>query len=123
MTIFYRSYRYCDTATLISAFANAAAVFCLAAGVLLPGRIGGAGGVFAAVLFLALAPFLAFFVGRKWTDKIAEEHSWENITTKADVGLLYVEDHPEEYDRIRGLNAAFAEKYVMNAQGKIVERK
>ena len=34
----------------------------------------------------------------------------------------YVEDHPEEYDRIRGLNAAFAEKYMMDAQGKIVKR-
>lgn len=121
--IFYRSYRYCDMATLISVFANVLALVCLAGAVLLPGRIGGAAGALVAILLIALVAFLTIFVGRKWTDQIAEKHSWENITTKADVGLLYVEDHPEEYEHIRTLNAAFAEKYIMNAQGKIVERK
>lgn len=122
MKIYYKSYRYCDMATSISAFANILALMFLILGIALPGRIGGVTGVFMAILFLGLAPFLAFYVGRKWTDKIAEKHSWENITTKADVGLLYVEDHPEEYERIRGLNAAFAEKYMMDTQGKIVKR-
>ena len=109
-------------ATSISAFANILALMFLILGIGLPVRIGGVTGVIMAILVLGLAPFLAFFAGRKWTDKIAEKHSWENITTKADVGLLYVEDHPEEYERIRRLNTAFAEKYTMDAQGKIVKR-
>ena len=121
--VFYKSYRYCDMATFISLGANILAFICLAAAFGLGGRLEGTMRVVVVGLLLALIPVLALFVGRKWTDQLAKKYSWINITTKVETGMIYVSDHPEEYEHICELNQAFAQTYVMNERRELVKRK
>ena len=56
-------------------------------------------------------------------DRLAAKWTEQNIRTKPGIAYEYCHDHPEEYERVAGLNPKFASKYRMDENGKIVKKK
>ncbi len=120
--VFYRVYKYSILATLMSAL-----VFLCGAGFLLAGAgmlFGVNKSIFAGIILLIIGLLFAYeFFAHKLTDKVADRLGRKNIESKARYGLMYCREHPEEYEYVRSVNKAFAEKYVMQENGEIVKIK
>ena len=123
--IFYKRYPYSPKATLISAACSLFALMLVIIGVMLVKEsladknyvsciIG--------VLIAAAAVPVHIFGSNRLSKKIADKDGLKNIKTKAKYAKLFVQSHPEAYDQLIRENAAFAKKYVRDANGKIVKR-
>ena len=75
------------------------------------------------LLLGALAAFLYFIVYNKKIPEKAEEITKKNIETKPGFALQYCRQNPRDYDDIAAVNPAFAAKYMLDENGKIVKRK
>lgn len=124
LTLFYRYYRYSGLATLISILANIGAIIsALTAAYMFLAAENRVMGIIVGIITAALALFLFIYVGRKLTDRLAAKWTEKNIRTKPGIAYEYCHDHPEEYERVAGLNPKFASKYRMDENGKIVKKK
>jgi len=134
--IFYKSYPYAPKATLYSALSSIFAYFAIIFGAvnvyggffgdLSKGLFADANKIVVGViglLLLGLGLFSFFYLYKKVIPAKAEKESEENIRTKASFGYMYCKNFPEEYERIRAVNADFAEKYQRDETGKIVKVK
>lgn len=121
---FYKVYKYSNKATLISLlFRLLALIFAVVA-------IGGGTAIDSVVLKVIIiivcvagAVFSWMYLSGTLSDKIAEKDFAVKIKKSANVALLYCKDHPEEFDAIAAENPAFAAKYRMDENGKIVKNK
>ena len=122
--IFYRSYPYAPKATMISAFSNIFGFFAAIGAICLLTQImNNPIMILPAILLGALAAFLLIFLGRKYTDKIAEPESEKNLKTKPRFAMLYCMNYPDEYDRMAEINPEFGRLYMKDEKGRIVKRK
>ncbi len=122
--IFYTSYPYAPKASLFSGLANTGAFVSICAGIVLILQFAkNTILVLPGILLIALAAFLFLYVSRKLVPKYAEKETEINITTKPAFTKMYVQAHPDQYERMCEINPAFAEKFVKDENGKIVKRK
>ena len=122
--IIYKSYTYSPKATIVSALGCLLALVLVVSGIAILAGAGSKGGeIFGGIVLIGLAVAAFIFVSRKLPDKIAAKDGPKNIKTKAGYALTYVRQHPDQYEAIRAVNAAFAAKYTKDESGKIVKIK
>ncbi|MBP5416098.1 MAG: hypothetical protein J6Y58_01080 [Clostridiales bacterium] len=125
MIFFYTSFEYSNKATFFAIFMDLLAYGFTITGIvffILAGKLG-AWSVLAGFLFIALAIFFYFFLGKKVGSVIAKKDFKKKIRTNPIVAYNYVNDGRASYDEIAAINPAFAEMYVVNDFGKLTRRK
>lgn len=122
--IFYKVYRYSNKATAVSALSSLGAVVLFILGCACFGAVENmALKVIGGILALAAAFFCFVYMSRILPDKIAEKDFAVKIKTSANVALLYCKDHPDQFEAVAAENPAFAAKYRMDENGKIVKNR
>ena len=122
MVFFYKSYPYAPSMTFCSAFTMLGILLSGAFGIVLAIQLEAVKLIIGALL-IALALYLYFIVYRKKIPAKAAEISKKNIETKPGFALQFCRENPQAYDEIAAVNSAFAEKYELGENGKIVKRK
>ena len=123
--IFYRSYPYAPSATLLSAVGNAFAFLMGVGGIVcfVMAKNNPVLMIILGILLIAAAVCCWYFLGRKIPDKISQSISEKNIRTKANYAAMYCRQHPEAYASLCAQNPDFAAKFMFNEKGKLVRRK
>ena len=122
--VFYKIYQYSAKATLCSVFFSILAL--LLAGLAIScfyqieNPVLMIGGV---ILCAAAAVFSFVYMSRILPDKIAEKDFAVKIKTSPKTAYAYCKEHPELFDEVAAENPAFAEKYRLNEEGKVVKIK
>ena len=118
-------YPYAPCATIVLNLGTFGAVLPAVGAVLLFYRLLGSEEVTKYVLLLLFAiPCIPLVRAvDQFSDRMSEQESRRNITTKARYARSYCKEHPEEYNSIAAVNPAFAAQYVRDARGGIVKRK
>ena len=117
--ILYRNYTYSPLATLFSAFS-----FLFAAGGIIGAIAMFSESIIGAILLAVIGFLCAYeYFTHKIADSIARKNGKKNIETKAGYGRMYVQQYPDQYERIAAINEAFNKKFVRDENGTIVRRK
>ena len=120
---FYTNYKYAPRATLMSVLGNLLTLVFAVCGIACIASSKGSIGMILGGIAAIGAGVGVFLLFRKLQKKIAAKDGQKNIQTKASYGLMYVREHPEQYEYIRSVNQDFARKYIRNEAGKIVKNK
>ena len=131
LVVFYKNYPYAPKSTALSALCTLVELIALLFAVCLIAMFGketGAlyhkplaivGGV--ALALLAVACYV--FAYRKAVPAMAEKETEKNIRTKAKFARLYCQNHPEAFEELQSVNAAFAQMYTRDESGRIVKKR
>lgn len=120
----YKVYRYSNKATAVSAISSLAAVILAILGIgQFTMAVESAIHFILGAIIVIAAVFCFVYLSRILPDKIAEKDFAVKIKTNANVALLYCKDHPEMFEEVAAGNPAFAAKYRMDENGKIVKNK
>lgn len=120
----YKNYPYSVIATAISALSSCfsfvlmlAAIYCLISLESIPVKL------ITVILLIAASVFFFVYMSRTLPDKVAEKDFSKKIKTSVNVAYLFCRDHPEHFDEVAADNSAFAEKYHLDENNKLVKNK
>lgn len=76
--------------------------------------------IFLVILAITLAD--VFVYNDKILPKLAAREMEKCLRKKQNIALKYCQNHPEEFNRIIGINPKFASRYEMDGNGNIVKK-
>lgn len=121
MFIFYRSYKSSFGLTVLSVCANLMGILAGILGIYFFSELT-LGYFLCGLLCFALAAFLIIYVGHVWTDKLADKTFDIKLRNNPNFAASIVRENPDLYESVRAVNPLFAQKFVMNENGKIVKK-
>lgn len=120
--VFYKMYKYSVKATLLSAFSSfLSLILALFAVGSLSDIDNGISAFVKLILFAAAAVFCFVYLSRQLPDKIAKKDFDKKIKTNAKFAYSFCKENPQYFESVAAENPEFAEKYRMDADGKIVK--
>ena len=124
--VHYDKYPYAPTTSMLSSLNYIGiailAILALVFGISLFGHFS-VGMLIAFLIILALLYFFIFIYNDKILAKLAIKEMDKNLRKKPAIALKYCQKHPEEFERIAGINPKFAAKYELDSNGTSVVRK